>query len=111
MNAISTNFTRFTAPNLETLGPVHYKQFMEFFGKFTEFERDFKTSMSRVATELERLKERYKTSKSEKLGQIIQQKEQVLAGFNEVLNKAREAYFSRGQAISDRVQAYLNMRA
>lgn len=107
--SIITGFSNYTAPAFKAMDSSHYGEFTEFFKDCAVHEHDLKKSMGRIAKDLEQLKIKYQSNRSQSLAEIIQKKEKTLEALNQVVSNAREAYFSQGQAISDKVQAYLNI--
>jgi ElaB/YqjD/DUF883 family membrane-anchored ribosome-binding protein len=111
MNGIGANgFNKFSLGNFQYITPGQNENMINFYKEFTEKTHDFRVLTSRIAEDIAKLKKKYDSNPSEKLQQIIAQKDQFLQQLNQILEKTREAYFSEGKAISDRCDAYLSVQ-
>lgn len=93
----------------KAMDPEHYKNFTGVYEDFSSQGDHFKKLMAQISSDLEKLKAKFASNRSESLAKIIQNKEKTMESLNQVFGNVREAYFSRGAALGERVQAYLNI--
>ena len=80
-----------------------------FYDKFTESTRGVKLVMARMQLELDKLQDKAKSHDSESLRQLIARKSQELETVNKTIEKDRDSYFSEGEMIGKKVQAYMSL--
>jgi ElaB/YqjD/DUF883 family membrane-anchored ribosome-binding protein len=110
MSSVNTSgFNNFSLGDFKHISPEQSQKMIGFYQAYTEKTHDFRIMTARIADEVAKLRKKFDSSPSEKLQQIIAQKEDYLKQLNQILEKTREAYFSEGQSIAERANAYLSL--
>jgi hypothetical protein len=108
MNTIGPGFNNYEA-SYSMIDKAMYKTLVDAYSGFTNQSHDFRKMLSKLATDLDKLKAKFAQTKSESLGKVIERKEQTMAMMNQSLDEAREGYFEEGNAIAQQVSAYLGV--